>query len=187
MAATWKNDWNTGIEMIDLQHQRILEYINKLGNMLPTCNAQPTSDHGHEADEYAHYCSLFESLSTAEFGFVLDQLIAYVEAHFNFEENLHLDSKYELAVPHKETHDLFIKRLQKYREKYSHGEDVADKLYRVLEKWIEQHIQYDMDYAATVKHPPTTLIAHEQVFEKKYPRNWFTRTLSAFSKDLTQD
>ena len=32
MALIWTNDWNIGIDIIDEQHKRIVDYINALEN-----------------------------------------------------------------------------------------------------------------------------------------------------------
>ncbi|MDD4962762.1 MAG: hemerythrin domain-containing protein [Gallionella sp.] len=151
MTILWQSEWNTGVDFIDAQHRDIMDYINQLGHIIPDPKPKVSSLLGNEAVEAAHYASLFGSLSTAEFGYVLDEFIRCVENHFACEELLHVEDAYQLAAPHKETHDLFLVRIKKYQTQYNLGEDNAEKLYRILNKWIEQHIAYDMDLMASVK------------------------------------
>ena len=57
----WTSDLETGIQVIDKQHQRIVEYINKL----------------HHAQQHH---------SREEVGNVLAELVDYTLSHFAFEE-----------------------------------------------------------------------------------------------------
>jgi hemerythrin len=151
MELIWKDCWNTGIDTIDAQHRRIMDYINQLGHITPDPKPQASTSLSDEAVEETHYALFFGSLAIAEFGYVLDEFIRCLENHFAHEEQLHVEVTYQLSVPHKESHDLFLVRIKKYQAEYNQGVDNADKLYRILNKWIEQHIAYDMDLMASVK------------------------------------
>lgn len=151
MSLVWKSDWDTGIDTIDMQHRGIVNYINQLSHIVPDPKPKLPTLSGSEAAEAAHYASFFGALSTAEFSYALEEFIRYIEDHFNYEEQLHVEDTYQLAAPHKETHDLFLVRLKKYQEKNSRGEDNAEKLCRILNHWVEQHIPLDVDYIAAVK------------------------------------
>lgn len=151
MSLIWKDDWNTGIDIVDRQHRGIVNYINQLVHISPDPNPKIPTLPSDEVAEAAHYASFFGSLSTAEFGYVLGEFVRYIEAHFTCEEELHVEDTYPMAAAHKETHDLFLARLKKYQEKYNQGEDNAEKLCRILIKWVEQHVGYDMDYIASAK------------------------------------
>ncbi len=82
----WLSEYNTGIEVIDDQHQRILEYINELEEVRKTHDRAQVKD-------------------------VLLNLIDYTQSHFAFEESLQEEANYKYRVPHKRVHDLFIKKL----------------------------------------------------------------------------
>lgn len=114
MAMIWVNDWNIGIDVIDDQHKRIVDYINALENA---------------------------NMSTT--GRVLQELVDYTESHFAFEESLLEEAGYAYAKPHKATHATFIKRLNTYQEDHLKGEDVAHKLYTMLGTWLIHHIKRD--------------------------------------------
>lgn len=182
MTIVWKNHWNTGLEAIDQQHHRISEYINKLGKLVPEEGSSPLPDHDHDAEEFAHYACLFESISSHEFNFVLDELIACIEEHFSFEEELHLKTHYLLSDTHKETHDVFLARIKKYQTKLNDGENVASKIYRILYGWMEQHIQYDQHYADIMKRKMGNSRLSSIVEDQEKESGWLTRSLKAITK-----
>lgn len=179
MTIVWKDHWDTGIETIDAQHQRIAAHINKLGCAIPLTQNDTPIKHEHDDDEYAHYASLFGSLSTGTFAYALDALIECLELHFAFEESLHQADAYALAASHKETHDLFLQRIKKYREHFRRDEAVAAKLHRITKNWLENHIASDQKYIALTKpHLPTAVA--EEVRNKKL--DWLLHPFKARSK-----
>jgi hemerythrin len=118
---------------------------------------------------------------------VLEDLIVCLETHFDFEENFHQQTHYQLSDSHKETHDVFLSRIKKYKERFAAGEDVAEKLHRILTKWIEHHIQYDMDYAATIKHLPPSVIAQTISVENANAKVGFVRLFTQFAKAIAKN
>ncbi|MDD4962763.1 MAG: hypothetical protein PHI11_02465 [Gallionella sp.] len=174
MSIVWENRWNTGLEEIDHQHKSIAEHINKLKKAIPCANSKPVTDHEHDADEYAHYALLFESISTGEFGYVFGQLIECVESHFIYEQSLHMAAGYDLAEAHKASHDTFLLRLKMYQAKYQAGEDVAAKLYRILRQWVELHISHDIHFVTMVKNTPQLTVADHKTENSNYKKQWFT-------------
>ncbi|WP_017395123.1 hemerythrin domain-containing protein, partial [Acinetobacter haemolyticus] len=77
MGMKWSVDYNTGIEVIDEQHRRILDYINQI-------------------DELKH-CN--DRVKIKE---VLNNIIDYTQSHFTFEEransNMRCDSLKSLMI-----------------------------------------------------------------------------------------
>jgi len=63
MHIEWTEDLNTGIQVIDSQHHRIVQYINKLYDIQNT----------HDRKQVEQ---------------VLDELVDYTLSHFAFEESL---------------------------------------------------------------------------------------------------
>ncbi len=146
----WTTDLNTGIEVIDGQHMRIVDYINLLGDAIQQHNR-------------------------ASVGTVLNELVDYTLSHFSFEECLQEESGYRNAKTHKAVHELFIKRLGRYMEKHHAGEDVAQQLHAMLSTWLIQHIKRDdMDYITEVK----AKINH--IVKNKNEGNWLSRALGKF-------
>jgi hemerythrin len=150
MTISWTAELNTGIDVIDNQHKRIVDYINQLG----------TAVHQH---------------SRAAVGPVLDELVDYTASHFAFEESLQEEAGYKYAKPHKAVHEVFIKRVAKYQEKHYAGEDVAQQLHAMLSTWLIHHIKRDdMAYVSEVKPSITHIV------QNKKEGNWLSRSLSRF-------
>lgn len=123
----WQEDLDTGIQVIDSQHKRIVEMINQL----------------HDA-QAQHDRELL--------GNVIEELVDYTISHFAFEETLLEDSGYQFTRAHKKVHELFIKRVSDYRMRFEAGEDVAEELKGLLGRWLFNHIRNDdANYVASVK------------------------------------
>ena len=123
----WSHDLDTGVDVIDNQHRRIVDYINEL----------------YEAQE---------SGDRAAVGEVLDQVVEYTVSHFSFEESLMQKAGYEFLDSHRKVHELFIKRAGKYVERFNNDEDIAGELLSMLRRWLINHIKNeDSDYVPAVK------------------------------------
>lgn len=152
MALVWTPDMNTGIDVIDNQHKRIVDYINDLEQAIQQ------QDH-------------------AAVGRVLDELVDYTLSHFAFEESLQEEAGYKFAKPHKAIHDTFAKRIAKYQERHKGGEDVSKQLFDMLVTWLVHHIKRDdMAYVSEVNSSITTVV------EDKKPDGWVSRMLGRFFK-----
>lgn len=148
MPITWTEDLDTRIDVIDKQHRRIVDYINDL--------------------EVAHASGNKESVRR-----VLDDLIDYTMSHFAFEESLQEEAGYKYAKPHKKVHDLFVRRVNDYVERFKLGEDVTDSLHQMLTSWLINHIKRDdADYVGAVR------ASMEQIVNERNKNNdegWFKR------------
>jgi len=123
----WTSDLDTGIQVIDNQHQRIVEYINQL----------------HDA---------IENHSREEVAVVLEQMVEYTLSHFAFEEDLQEESGYPFVHAHKKVHQLFTKKMADFQQRFELGEDVSRPLLTLLHTWLVNHIKRDdADYAESVK------------------------------------
>ncbi|MFT3762154.1 MAG: bacteriohemerythrin [Pseudoxanthomonas sp.] len=123
----WQDDLDTGIDIIDGQHRRIVEMINQL----------------HSA-QLGHH--------DAVIGDVIDELVDYTLSHFAFEEELMEEAGYPFCAAHKRVHEIFTKRVAEYRMRFRAGEDVTDDLKSLLSRWLFNHIRSDdKAYAETVK------------------------------------
>ncbi|MEW6677508.1 MAG: bacteriohemerythrin [Pseudomonadota bacterium] len=127
MPIYWTNDLDTGIEVIDNQHRRLVEYINQL-------EAAKRSNDIHIVRQ------------------VVDDCVDYTISHFAFEESLQEEAGYPYCKPHKRVHDLFTKRVESYQERLILGDNVADELHDLLGRWLITHIKRDdADYVQSVK------------------------------------
>lgn len=123
----WTSDLELGIEVIDNQHRRIVEYINDL----------------HQA---------IDRQSRAEVGEVLEQLVEYTMSHFAFEEDLQEQAGYPFHHAHKKVHELFCRKIEDFQYRFELGEDVSRHLLTTLRAWLINHIKRDdADYAETIK------------------------------------
>ena len=152
MSITWTPDLDTGIDVIDIQHRRIVDYLN-------------------------HLEAALASGDRAGVGRVLDELADYTESHFAFEESLQEEAGYKLAAPHKATHEMFIKRLARYRQRHEAGDNIGENLYDMLTAWLLHHIKRDdAAYVADVRHNLVDRI------EDRAPDGWLSRQLARFFK-----
>lgn len=124
----WTDQLNVGIEVIDQQHRRIVEYINQLDD---------ARSNGY---------------SREEIGYLINDLVDYTISHFGFEESLQEEANYPFLKSHKKVHELFTKRVSEYQTKFTQGEDVSKALNSLLVTWLFNHIKRDdVDYVASVK------------------------------------
>lgn len=123
----WTDDLNTGIDVIDKQHRRIVEYINEL-NVADTKGDKLGIKH------------------------VLDELVDYTLSHFSFEEELMEKANYPFLKAHKRVHEIFTKRVVECLQRAEKDENVAPELLSMLKIWLVNHIKGDdADYTAIVK------------------------------------
>lgn len=143
----WQDDLNTGIEVIDDQHRRIVSMINQL----------------HQAQSGA---------STLLVADVIDELVDYTLSHFAFEEELMEEAGYPFCAAHKRVHEVFTKRVSEYRMRFQAGEDVVDDLKSMLSRWLFNHIRNDdKAYSMQVRqHLDRFSREHQQ-------GGWLTRTV----------
>jgi len=127
MPIVWDNRLDTGIEVIDAQHRRIVDYMNDLEVAKQKLDKRLVTD-------------------------VIEQLIDYTQSHFGFEESMLEEAGYKFLKPHRKVHELFIKRVTEFTMRAAKGEEIADELHSMLTKWLLNHIaNEDRDYAVVVK------------------------------------
>ncbi len=121
----WQAELDTGIDVIDQQHQRIVALINQL--------AEATGRDDQAA--------------------VLEELVDYTLSHFAFEEELLEESGYTFGPAHKRVHDMFVRRVGEYRMRFEAGEDITTELKGMLARWLFNHIRSDdKSYSKHVRH-----------------------------------
>ncbi len=123
----WSSDLDTGIDVIDKQHRRIVDYLNELNNA-NSAGDQAVTNH------------------------VLGELVDYTLTHFAFEEELQEKAGYAFIKAHKRVHEIFTKRIAEFQKRAAAGENVAPELLSMLRIWLVNHIKGDdADYASCVK------------------------------------
>ncbi|MBI5007256.1 MAG: bacteriohemerythrin [Nitrosomonadales bacterium] len=121
-AFTWDSKFNTGVEVVDTQHQKLVDLINRLGGI----SAHQTSP--------------------GELGEILTELGNYTVYHFNTEEELM--KQYEVDAGHQQAH---IKAHQHFTTQVTVAakillgsndatEQLVTPLLKYLTNWLVQHI-----------------------------------------------
>ena len=123
----WTSDLNTGIELIDEQHKKIVDYINEL------YEAQQRRD-------------------TENTGAIIERLVDYTVQHFADEEALIEAAGYPLVQQHKMVHRRFIDKVTQLQNQHEMGVDTSADLLKMLETWLFSHIlHHDHGYIKSVK------------------------------------
>jgi len=148
MPIVWTADLDTGIDVIDQQHRRLVGFINDL----------EIANRGDDRNGV---------------GRVLDALVDYTKSHFAFEESLQEAAGYPFCRPHKRVHTLFVRRADEYVGRHRAGENITDELHALLSNWLLNHIRRDdADYVSAVKTNMIGVVAEET---RKHGGGWFRR------------
>ncbi|OIR09700.1 bacteriohemerythrin [mine drainage metagenome] len=124
----WSEQFSVGIEVIDQQHRKILEYINQLDDI-------------HSGTH-----------SNREIGRLIDALIDHTIYHFNFEEKIQEEVGYPYINAHRRLHVQFAKRLTGFQARFAEGEDITGELESFLTSWLLDHLKHDdTDYVELAK------------------------------------
>lgn len=146
----WTDNMNTGIDAIDSQHRRIIDYINLL------YDTRVSSDR-----------TVVEHVIAA--------LADYITSHFEFEESMMEDAGYELTSPHKKDHQLFISHFITLQKRFKYGEEILVEILNLLSSWHIDHINHDdARYVDTVKPTIKSLVDGDS------RTGWISRSLGRF-------
>ena len=126
----WENKYATGIELIDAQHQKLVELTNQL---YQSCIARDES-------------------VNAVFKDAMGRMVDYVRFHFTAEQELLKRIGYPGHVEHKRQHDTLVKKILEAAKEHDEGKKfVPNNFVRTLKDWVFGHIAVsDRDYAAFV-------------------------------------
>ncbi|WP_321368706.1 bacteriohemerythrin [uncultured Desulfuromusa sp.] len=114
----WKDEYNTGVALMDKQHRRLVELINQL--------FQCMKDGG-------------DRMMLAE---IVDELVNYTVTHFRAEEDVMRKHNYPDLEAHQQIHKNFVDKVGVYAGKLKAGERLppAD-IYNFLKDWLISHIE----------------------------------------------
>lgn len=112
----WSDNLNTGIPVIDRQHGRIVDYINRL------YDAQHAGESKHTIRA------------------IIDELVDYTLTHFTFEEAMLENIGFPSLRAHKETHEEFSKLVNNLRARLLRSEEAAIELNNLMVAWLFNHI-----------------------------------------------
>lgn len=114
---SWTAVYSVGYEVIDNQHQRLVEIINDL------------------------YNAFSRSAANDEIEPILKRMLAYTEYHFQTEEKCFAKYKYVESEKHTQEHDSFIEKTKKFYDDYQNGSaTVSYEVMNFLREWLISHI-----------------------------------------------
>lgn len=115
----WNDKYNVNIEIIDRQHRELLSLTNELFN---AC-----TQGRDEANEF--------------FKNAIRKSVEYVKTHFRTEQDLMIKYKYPQYKTHRQEHEIFIKKILEYVERYEKKKQFVPNHYvRFLREWLLKHI-----------------------------------------------
>ncbi len=116
----WQQEYISGNETIDQQHQNLFKIINKLDQAIESGQTK-------------------EKLIA-----IFDELIKDTLEHFETEETLMTQKKYIGYYRHKEEHDKLKRQVQQLKTKVEQETEVINiELLGLLKKWLTDHIKED--------------------------------------------
>lgn len=134
----WDSSLSIGIDIIDEQHKRIIDYINELDLFL--------SNKNFDSSFVANSVSFKEKLKN-----IINELVDYTITHFAFEEDMMEKANYPFLSSHKKVHTIFTDRVANYQKRFIAGEDISQELLAELKTWLVNHIKKDdKDYSSVV-------------------------------------
>jgi hemerythrin-like metal-binding protein len=125
----WDENFNTGLELVDSQHRRLVDLLNVLA--------------GH---------IVFHS-DLPELASVLDELSSYAAYHFEAEEAIWNEffNGDSLEIGHRANHESFITTIGELRElETRHSPELLERILAFLTRWLASHILERDRHAAMV-------------------------------------
>ncbi len=115
--CAWSDQWKVGDAMVDSQHQKLVEMINRLYDAMMAGKANDT------------------------LGNRLRELVAYTRNHFGAEERLMSRHQYPEFARHKKIHDDFTATILQAQAKFDAGTaGLTIPLMKTLKDWLVNHI-----------------------------------------------
>ncbi|MFO7658612.1 MAG: bacteriohemerythrin [Bacteroidales bacterium] len=124
----WKDEYATGIEVIDNQHKKLIELIDRL------------------------YSSFMQRSEKEHMQHILKEVLDYANYHFDTEAELMRKHNYPKTSEHISIHDAFVATAIEFRHKHRYGGVVTSSLMNFLRTWLNDHIlRADRDYIPYIK------------------------------------
>ncbi len=125
----WGPSLEVGIEIIDVQHRRLVDLMNEL-------NEAMTQERGGES-----------------MGGILKGLVDYTHTHFRTEENLLERYDYDELDLHRREHRIFTDQIEIYQDRFTAGfMNMSNDVMEYMRGWLLTHITCsDRGYISTLK------------------------------------
>ncbi len=112
---SWKDEYMTGVEEIDRQHQDFIKLINRL-NII--------QGYGDNL-EYAKR--------------LMSEVGKYAEYHFISEENIMYLTQYPHLERQQKAHKALLSKYRQWMESYNNRKEVIEDIIKYLEAWFANH------------------------------------------------
>ncbi len=112
----WDNNYSVNIEVIDNQHKRIIDLLNRMHDAI-------LEHREHQVIEQ-----------------ILQGLVCCIEEEFYQEEELLLLTNFPDIDEHLSSHQILAGEVLSLQERYERGEDITYDVMQFLMTWITQHI-----------------------------------------------
>jgi len=123
----WSRSYSVGVSRMDDEHKRLIDIINSL------------------------YAAMRAGRSNEAIGSILNELVEYTKTHFNHEEKLMQECKYEGYPQQKAAHEALIRQVVEIQGKYKDGTALGQEVMNFLRDWLIKHIQgMDSQYGKTM-------------------------------------
>jgi len=127
-AFVWKPEYSVGVDVLDDQHRRLFEIVNRAYDAVKHRNVAPIT---HE---------------------LLKQLVEYTEYHFRTEEALMKKGRFPEYEAHMQIHLKLTNNIKTFQRRVLNGELKLDsEILEFLQEWLVVHIcEEDKRYAPYV-------------------------------------
>ena len=127
-VATWNSRYETGIGLIDAQHQDLFAAVNQMAD------------------------SFREGRAQAQTGASLDFLVKYTLEHFQTEERHMREIGFPGLVPHVAEHSQLLEKAHALQEAHAEGQSVTMEVTIFFAEWLKHHIaERDLQYVEFLK------------------------------------
>ena len=126
--AIWSSRFETGIAIIDQQHQALFEAVNKLAD------------------------SFKSGTASAQVKASMDFLVKYTVEHFQTEEKFMKEMGYPKLSSHMAQHGQLVAKAKDLQARLAEGKTVTVEVTSFLADWLKHHInEEDMGYVEFAK------------------------------------
>ena len=117
MKLVWTSSMNTGIDLVDTQHRRLVDIVNGI------------------------YEALVKGKTIRELGPSFKELISYTKTHFSDEQKMMRDFKWGSYSKHESMHKDLTKQVVDFVAELEKGKQIkSDDLILFLKDWLIKHI-----------------------------------------------
>jgi hemerythrin-like metal-binding protein len=114
----WNDNLSVNVVVIDLQHQRLIQMINELGD------------------------AMSQGKGSSVVGSIVDKLIFYTDTHFKTEERYFDQHGYPETPAHKAEHKALVEKVLGFKEELKNGNRrMSVEITSFLQKWLTGHIR----------------------------------------------